>query len=404
MKTLLHKLFFENWQRKYFSLFIAVIAWFVINHSLTATKTIPNVPVRIANISAYKTVLEHDKTISVTVVGNKAVLDTLNPGSIEIVVDAANKPDMWVETIAKKNLVSLNPEVDISGISQVSSPSLTFHTVNIVTEKIPVVITRPIGDAPRGYQFLDIWPYHLSLTVSGPEDVISKLKLKEQKLTFNLNDISKGELDALQTEESEAVSFPVPDHWKQILIPQIASTPLQINDIEANSLRIDFVRHDLIAVETHLPVTLFFPQEFCSFLNPESCILETTDCVKHVNGINILNEPLYARGVSKLFLDVVRDMMQLQILVTPNSGIESLGWSVQFANPKSLEDEYVARLKSEITNKEPNEFHLLLKEIYWRNRFRSYMSRIELYTQDGTKLDLNIQLEKNAIKVVKNES
>jgi hypothetical protein len=206
MKTLIANFFLTNWQRKTVSLILAVIIWLVVNHSLTSTKTIGNVSVRIINIPTGKTVEgiqsngKLNKKLTLTLVGNTNTLEDLTSNDIEVVIDAANKPDEWIATISKKNLVSLNPEVDISkGISRVYHPSFIIRMTKLVTEKIPIVITRPIGEPPRGYQFLDIWPYRLTLTVSGPEDVIKKLKIKEQKMTFNLNDISKAQLDALSS-------------------------------------------------------------------------------------------------------------------------------------------------------------------------------------------------------------
>ena len=129
-------------------------------------------------------------------------------------IDAADKPDEWLVIITKKNLVSLNPEIDISsGISRVYHPNFVVRMTKLVTDQIPIVITQPIGEPPRGYQFLDVWPYRLSLTVSGPEEVIKRLKLKEQRITFNINDISKAQLDELSLKSestSEVVSYFVP--------------------------------------------------------------------------------------------------------------------------------------------------------------------------------------------------
>ncbi len=416
MKTLLKKYFFENWQRKGFSLFIAIVTWCVINHSLTSNKTISNVPIKVVNLPSNKTVIGMqengvmEKTVSLTLVGNKTALDRLNPNALEIVVDASDKPDVWVESIAKKHLVALNGDVDLGkGISQISPLNVTFRSIKLVTEKIPIVITQPIGDAPRGYQFLDVWPYHMTLTVKGPEDVVTMLKSKEHRLTFNLNDINKSDLDTIQTRENgakkEVISFPVPVHWKQIEIPSLSNTPLQIDDPDANQLRIDFVRYDLLPLESTLPVTLFFPHEHLSHLNPITCSLEQSGLLKNENGINILNERLYAKGVSRLFLEVVKDMMQLQIVVSPNADHGNrLSWSVQFVNPRNLENEYVARLKTEFSDEDSKIFQPVLKEIYWRNRFRSYMSRFELFKEDGSKLDLNVQLDSHAIIIAKADS
>ena len=105
----------------------------------------------------------------------------------------------------------------------------------LVTDKIPILVTKPIGEAPRGYQFVDIWPYSLYLKVSGPEEVIKRLKVKKQRITYNLSDISKAQLDDIATTSSnpsEVVSFFVPEEWKQIHIPALSDAPLEINDPE----------------------------------------------------------------------------------------------------------------------------------------------------------------------------
>lgn len=236
MKTLLYKIFVAHWSRKLVSIVLAVIIWLVVNHTLTSTRNISNVPVRIIHLPSGKTVegIQPNgrlaKKLTLTVVGNRSLIDELTPSDLEVVIDAADKSDEWIVTVSKKNLVSLNPEIDISsGISRVYHPNFVIRMTKLVTEQIPIVITQPIGEAPRGYQFLDVWPYHLSLTVSGPEEVIKRLKLKEQRITFNLSDISKSQMDelALKAESnSDVVSYFVPEQWKQINIPH----PLRFSD------------------------------------------------------------------------------------------------------------------------------------------------------------------------------
>lgn len=123
-----------------------------------------------------------------------------------------------------KNIRSDNPDLNVSqGISRVSQQNFIIKLTKLVTEKIPIIITQPIGEAPRGYQFLDIWPYQLFITVSGPEDQVKHLKSRGLKLTFNLNDISRTQLDELGSssikKHSDVVSFFVPNNWKQISFP-----------------------------------------------------------------------------------------------------------------------------------------------------------------------------------------
>lgn len=411
MKTLLHNLFIKNWHRKCISVVLAVIIWLVVNHSLTTTRTITNIPVRVINIPPGKTVegLQSSGLLSkrntLTLIGNQKLLDELSANDFEVVIDATDKQDAWIPTINKKNLVSLNPDIDISkGISRVSHPNLTIHLTKLVTEKIPVLITQPIGEAPRDYQFLDVWPYQLHLTVSGPEEVVKKLKAKGLKLTFNLNDITKGQLDALRSNphasKGDEVSFFVPDQWKQVNLPLISDTPLEIDDSQAKALRIDFVRCDLLPIDNPIPINLFFPPEYSSAHNPDTTVVQPNSFIKKMNGLHMITDPLYAKGVSRLFVHIVRDMLQIQVLIAPKNESASLDWSVQFINPRVLEDRYVSTLMSDVPDDELRSLQPHLREEYLRNRFRSYMNRFQFYKSDDTKLELNFELSDNKINIV----
>ncbi len=80
-----------------------------------------------------------------------------------------DKSDEWLATITRKNLLSLNPDVDpLKAIKRVVIQRLPINFTRLVTEKIPVVVTQPIGEAPRDYQFLDIWPYRLDHDCQRP--------------------------------------------------------------------------------------------------------------------------------------------------------------------------------------------------------------------------------------------
>lgn len=409
MKTLLYKIFVEHWPRKLVSIILAVITWLVVNHTLTSTRNISNVPVRIIHMPSGRTVEGMQpngrlaKKVTLTVVGNKALIDELTPSDLEVVIDAADKPDEWIVTITKKNLVSLNPEIDIStGISRVFHPNFVVRMTKLVTDQIPIVITQPIGEAPRGYQFLDVWPYHLSLTVSGPEEVIKRLKLKEQRITFNLSDISKAQMDelALKSEStSEVVSYFVPDQWKQINIPILSDSPIEINDPQAKALRIDFIRCNLLSVDAPIQLALFFPPENLQNLNPENVSITSNKLVQMNRGTPLISYPLYANGVDSLFLQTVRDMIEIVIIVSPKLERKLLDWSVQFVNPRLLEDKYVGILMSDVSDRDIRLLQPTLREEYLRNRFRSYMNRFQLFRADDSKFELAIFLKNNQIQV-----
>ncbi len=404
MKTFFKDFFLSNWQRKLISIVLAVIVWMMVNYSLTTTRTLTNVPVRVINVPQGKTVdgLQSNgmlaRRIALTLVGNQELLDEMTSGDVEIVIDASDKPDDWIVSISKKNLVSLNSEIDLSkGISRVSHQSFILRMTKLVSEKIPVVITQPIGQAPRDYQFVDIWPYQLTLTVSGPEEVVKHLKAKGVKLTFNLNNITKAQLDALpQNADGTAgdlVSFFVPDAWKQVSLPVISDAPIEINDPQAKNLRIDFLRCNLLPIENPLPVALFFPPEYVSTLNPSNCRLMPSDFVKEVNGLTLITTPLYAKGADRLFVHIVRDMLQIAVIVTQRSDGAKPTWSLQYINPRTLEDRYVSTLMSDVSDEDIRQMQPTLREEYLRNRFRSYMNRLQLYTSEEHKLDLDIQFQ-----------
>jgi hypothetical protein len=408
MKTLLIRLFVEHWQRKLVSLVLAVIVWLVVNHSMTTTKTVHSIPVRVLNLSPQKTIEGMqvngilNKRISLTFTGNKSALDALSMKDIEVVIDATSKGDEWIAAIDKKNVVSLNPELDLSkAISRVAPFEMIVRQSKLVTEKIPVLVTQPIGEAPKGYQFLDVWPYHLTLTVNGPEEAVKKMKSRGLKLTFNLNDISHQELDSLtpmkKTGSADEVSFFVPNSWKKIALQQLSDTPIEIDDPQAKLLRLDFAKQDMIPLGFPLPVIVFFPPKYSNTLNPETYSLATNEFIVKKSGIKMVSTPLYAQGVSRLFLETVKDMIQIVIIAAPKTERETLLWSPQLIYPHELEDRYVAKVMSE-SNGEPD-VQPHLREEYLRNRFRSYMNRFRLYTTDGTKLNLKIELQANAISV-----
>jgi|SRR3989344_8594635 len=408
MKTLLIRFFLENWQRKLVSFILAMVIWMIVSQSLTTTKTVHNIPVRVVHLPPEKTIEGMqtngmlNKKISLTLTGNKLALDDLSGKDLEVEIDSSGKADEWIASITQKNLVSLNPGLDLSKmISKVSPFQIILRQSNLVTEKIPVLVMQPIGEAPKGYQFLDVWPYHLTLTVNGPEDSVKKLKAKGLTITFNLNDISRAELDTLSASKEgqvDEVSYFVPNSWKKVAIPQLSDTPVEIDDPQAKALRIDFSRQDLLPVGGPLPVTVFFPPKSSNTLNPETYSLATNDFIVKKNGIKMIFAPLYAQGVSRLFLETVKDMIQVVIIATPKAERETLLWNAQFMYPHELEDRYVAKVMSQ-SNDELGDVQPHLREDYLRNRFRSYMNRFRLYTQNRKKLSLKIELQANTISV-----
>ncbi len=410
MRTLLKNLFIGNWPRKCLSIILAIIIWFVVNKSLTTTKTISNVPVRIENIPPGKTVegIQSNgllnRRVNLTLSGNKGLLDDLNANDLQVVFDASGQEGEWIATILQKNLRTDNSDVNISqGIGLVAQQNFIIKLTELVSEKIPIIITQPIGEAPSGYQFVDIWPYQLYITVSGPEDLVKNLKGRGLRLTFNLNDITKTKLDELRAtstkDHSDVVSFFVPNSWKQIPLPLLSQTPIEINDTDAKFLRIDFLRYEMLKLNSPIPVSLYFPPNNAGTISPSKVNLVPNSIVENRGGIKMITDTLYAKGVSALFLDVIKDMLEIAVIVNPSKD-GKLEWSTQFINPRALEERYLRFIKSDATDEEFRDLQPHLRDNYLRNRFRSYMNRFQLYKSNNKVFELTPKLQGNSIIIM----
>jgi hypothetical protein len=236
---------------------------------------------------------------------------------------------------------------------------------------------------------------------------VKQLKARGLKLTFNLNDISKADLDKLQSHtthlRNDVVSYFVPSQWKQIYLPTLSKNPVQIDDPDAKYLRIDFIRSELLPLNQNIPVSLFVPTMYRTVPGIEKLNFMKTDLISRQNGVFLLTEQLYAKGVTDLFIEVVKDMIQLVVIYDPDAK-KSLSSSIQFVNPKLLEDRYVSMLMSDSSDDDIRDLQPILRQDYLRNRFRSYMNRFQLFTSDDKLLDLNIQLRDNQIIVEQKKS
>lgn len=407
VKDLFIRLFLTHWPRKLIALISAVVIWFLVNQTITITRTIPDVPIRIINLPADMTVVGLlpngllNKRISVTIMGSKSVLKDLRPTDMEIVINAAGHKESWIATISKRNLVILNQEIDISKhITEVSANDLFLKLSKLITEEIPVTITKPIGDPPKGYQFLDVWPKYLTQKVSGPEEQVRELKQKGLELTFNLNRISQAELDTLyERQKKDEVTFMVPDSWKKVAISFHDHSLESLNDPRAELLRIDFLKQELIPLDTELPITIFFPLKYSQTINPQTYSLNTNEIVQKKNGLKRLVVPLYVQDVSQLFLDVVRDNLLLIIVAAPKSAQENLNWTIEFVDENALEDAFVKATMRQVEEKYAEEHFTKYSDQAIRSRFRDYLRTFVLFTEKGQPLKLNAQLNTNSISI-----
>ena len=406
MKTILRTLFIKGWPRKAVSILIALVIWLVVNHSLTTVRTLTNVPVKIVNIPPGKTVQglgPNDyllKKTTLTLTGSQSILEEITANDLEVHLDAADmEADDWNAEIKKKNLRSLNPDIDIAKvISRVTHTSFFVHLTQIVTETIPVIVTRPTGVPPRGYDFLDVWPYKLNVTISGPETVINSLKSKVQKLTFDLTEITHEQLDALDpsktVDQKDVYSFFVPDIWKQIYIPLLSDAPIHIDDPMAKALRIDFIHRSLQAIDYPVSISVFYPPELVNTFNPETVKFAESECITLRNGIPYLKiDRLFAKGGSDRFVEITKNRLHVKLCASAENGVPSISWNLEFTNHQALEDEYVKQMLTIATENGEEDIKPQLREDYLRNRFRSYMHHFVLFTSNNSKLQLKFELK-----------
>lgn len=374
---------------------------------MTTNKTITGVSIRVMNLPEGKTiegmlgngVLKNK--INLNLNGNKESLEELSAKNLEVIIDARGHGDQWVAIIDKKNLLCKDRDIDLNkAIAKVAPVEVTIKRTKLISEKIPILVSPPSGEVPKGFQFLDVWPDKLYVTVKGPEKVVKNLKHRGLLLHLNLNEISKSDLEVLQKEgQGEEISYLVPDSWKKVVAPQISEEPIEIDDPSAKNLRLVFSRQDYLFVGTSIPISIYFPTKHSTTLNPDTHTILSNEFVMKKNGLKVFLMPLYTQGVSRRFLDTVKEMMQISVIAAPKSERETLHWSAQFLNPQELENRYVAKAMAE-TSDDFLDISGSFREDYLRNRFRQSMNRFRFYTADHQKLNLKIELQGNSISVV----
>lgn len=395
MKWLLHRIFWQNFPRKIVALLSAIVIWLLVNESITITRTLPDVAIRVINIPPHKTVVGLlpsgllNKKTSVTITGIKAAVSELKASDIEILINAEGKNESWMAKIDKKSIVNLSGDWDLKRtITEVTGCDIFIKMSRLAVEEIPVTIKPPTGEPVQGYEFLDVWPKHLVQRVSGPEELVIALKRQGLELTFSLDKVSENDLKAAATQGDE-ISFFIPTAWKEISIPFRDNALEPLNDPRAKFLRLDFLKQELLPLGEKLPVTLFYPLKYAAHLNPHTTSLNPSELIKEENGLHLLTIPLFVKDVSRLFLDVVRGNIELFIIVTPTT--TPLEWSLEFIDEKSLEETFVT-LSLERGGEKYAENEELL-----RSRFRDYKHKLMLYTQESLPLTLEAKLQNSRV-------
>ena len=128
--------------------------------------------------------------------------------------------------------------------------------------------------------------------------------------------------------------------------------------------------------------------------------LKNSDILIDKDGVFVLNVPLFAKGVDRLFVQTVANMIEITVIACPLSDKSYCDWSVQFISPRLLEDKYIETLLGESKDEELLMMKHSLREEYLRNRFRSYMNRFQLYRSLKDKLFLQAKVEGNTVNLM----
>ncbi len=395
MKALLDYFLFNNWQRKLLSLMLAIFTWFLVNHYITSDQRFTEVPVHLKNLGPNRTVKGLKagnilpQKISLGIKGKKYVFRKVKPGDLEIVLDASNKPENWTPEITRYDIIDKSGTIDLSNvISDVTYSPFTVALEPTFEVPLTVHVTPPRGTAPRGYHFMNVSPRKFHMKVRTSKQEAEHFQSHIAKLNLDLNRISTQQLDELreknQDKSKEIVCFPVPDAWKKVLLPNDMHTRVMLNDPAAENMHITFMYEELLPLPKKLPVALFFPTALSSKLNPESLKLGNNGDLIMSNGLYVLDADLYVDNVSALFLETVKDYLQISIhFDLAKSSQDRFRWSLELINTNELEERYVE--EAIIQGKMSREDAPMLIE-----QFHTLLKKMRLYTAPHKPLSLQV--------------
>jgi hypothetical protein len=235
-----------------------------------------------------------------------------------------------------------------------------------------------------------VWPKKIYHSISGPEDDVRSLVEEGIELQFDLASISKEELDTLQEEsvQNDEVSFLVPDSWKKIRIPYLNNATQVLQGGEASDIRLDFLFEEKIPLNTSIPIWLFYPSKAVHEIPFK---IKPNEFIQERNGSLFFASPLFAANVSRLFIDTVRE--NLEIIVFPTSDKPTFCWEPQFVAMEYIEALYVSRamvMEGESKSKGTSRAHIIQQREYHRARFHEYMHRLRLFHDKTVPLSLTI--------------
>jgi hypothetical protein len=142
---------------------------------------------------------------------------------------------------------------------------------------------------------------------------------------------------------------------------------------------------------------LFYPFPTLASLNPSTLSLSTNDLVKKKQGVAFIDQRLYVSAVSRLFLDIVRDRLEIVIVPFSKDSETVFHWDTQFIDSHQLEEAYVTialsnefDADSHVGSVKALRQHLAEREKYLRARFQEYIRRFQLFRAKDVPLALHI--------------
>lgn len=389
----------QQWQRISFSVAAGLFCWWYVHETQITTKSFTDVPVYIQGLPPGKTLggLRKDgrlmKPFSLTLKGRKKALEMIKPDQIEVLINASGKGDVWKEDVTLSSLRCLNPEIQLSRvINDITYSPLQLRLTTKASRDIPVSILPPSGALPKGYKLIDIWPDQLVQSVEGPEEAVQALTVRKLFLTFDLNRITKQQLERLGEEltPGSEIYFKIPESWKYIELPAPFGESRPLQDPEAENLTFVILKPALLSLDHPLPVrisNLPVPLPSSPILNYELQIAPENGHVQMLNHLPHWVKPIYVEGVSKEFLQTIQSHLEIVVYIGTKG---SIACQVEVANSPKAEEKYVQRLLQTHFERNTQDEGSLQKRL--TKQFWYYMSQMKFYGPNRHPLEWEVTI------------
>lgn len=165
----------EHTGLKFLALLLALLLWFSISNQVNSVTTLRNVPIEFLNIPDGMQIRGAERdAANVKIRGLRDALGDLQAGfpRLSLVADLKGfQPGKRVVTLTPGDVVS-PPNIEVLSVE----PSRFSITVERTTRATIRVAPAIEGSPPEGYDLIGVDVFPPSVTVSGPESVVRKLK------------------------------------------------------------------------------------------------------------------------------------------------------------------------------------------------------------------------------------